>query len=182
MSTWAILALVNTLRFRLATRDSKLVIGFTPIDGYTPFISEYLKGAETKETKPAESCKNESVPIVQYSPDRDASIVYLHSDENPFGGYSRIAKDLRGRPADEIKVRAYGLPVKSMTSLLPLFNTEVNVLSKTKNKYGMQFPDITNQRRYSCYQVVDLPELETMFQSGQEWMKKVEFLYGESGR
>jgi len=148
-------ALVNTLRFRLATRDSKLVIGFTPIDGYTPFISEYLKGAETKETKPAELLKNESVPIVQYSPDRDASIVYLHSDENPFGGYSRIAKDLRGRPADEIKVRAYGLPVKSMTSLLPLFNTEVNVLSKTKNKYGIQFPDITNQRRYSCYQVVD---------------------------
>jgi len=148
-------ALVNTLRFRLATRDSKLVIGFTPIDGYTPFISEYLKGAETKETKPAELLNNESVPIVQYSPDRDASIVYLHSDENPFGGYTRIAKDLKGRPADEIKVRAYGLPVKSMTSLLPLFNTEVNVLSQTKNKYGMQFPDITNQRRYSCYQVVD---------------------------
>jgi hypothetical protein len=148
-------ALVNTLRFRLATRDSKLVIGFTPIDGYTPFISEYLKGAETKETKPAELLNNESVPIVQYSPDRDASIVYLHSDENPFGGYTRIAKDLKGRPQDEIKVRAYGLPVKSMTSLLPLFNTEVNVLSQTKNKYGMQFPDITNQRRYSCYQVVD---------------------------
>ena len=148
-------ALVNTLRFRLATRDSKLVIGFTPIDGYTPFISEYLKGAETKETRPAELLNNESVPIVQYSPDRDASIVYLHSDENPFGGYTRIAKDLKGRPADEIKVRAYGLPVKSMTSLLPLFNTEVNVLSQTKNKYGMQFPDITNQRRYSCYQVVD---------------------------
>ena len=42
-------SLVNTLRFRLATRNSKLVIGFTPIDGYTPFISEYLKGAETKK-------------------------------------------------------------------------------------------------------------------------------------
>ena len=40
-------SLVNTLRFRLATRNSKLIIGFTPIDGYTPFISEYLKGAET---------------------------------------------------------------------------------------------------------------------------------------
>ena len=32
-------ALVNTLRFRLATRDSKMIIGFTPIDGYTPFIA-----------------------------------------------------------------------------------------------------------------------------------------------
>ena len=46
-------ALVNTLRFRLATRDAKMVIGFTPIDGYTPFISEFLKGAETLETRKA---------------------------------------------------------------------------------------------------------------------------------
>ena len=147
-------ALVNTLRFRLATRDSKLVIGFTPIDGYTPFISEYLKGAETLETKQAELL-DKSLPVKQYSSERDASIVYLHSDENPFGGYERIAKDLRGRPEEEIMVRAYGVPVKSMTSLLPLFNTEVNVLSKTKNKYGKQFPDISNKQRYSCYQVVD---------------------------
>ena len=147
--------LVNTLRFRLATRNSKLLIGFTPIDGYTPFISEYLKGAETTQTREAKLLNNELVPIEQYSPDREASICYLHSDENPFGGYDRIAKDLRNRPEDEIKVRAYGLPVKSMTSLLPLFNTQVNVLSQTKNKYGMQFPDITNKRRYSCYQVVD---------------------------
>ena len=147
--------LVNTLRFRLATRNSKLLIGFTPIDGYTPFISEYLKGAETTQTREAKLLNNELVPIEQYSPEREASICYLHSDENPFGGYDRIAKDLRNRPEDEIKVRAYGLPVKSMTSLLPLFNTEVNVLSQTKNKYGMQFPDITNKRRYSCYQVVD---------------------------
>lgn len=147
--------LVNTLRFRLATRNSKLIIGFTPIDGYTPFISEYLKGAETLETRNAELLNDESVPIVQYSPDRDAAICYLHSDENPFGGYDRIAKDLRGRPRDEIKVRAYGLPVKSMTSLLPLFNTEVNVLSEEPNKYGKTFPDISNKRRFSCYQVVD---------------------------
>jgi hypothetical protein len=33
--------------------DAKMVIRFTPIDGYTPFIAEYLKGAETLETRPA---------------------------------------------------------------------------------------------------------------------------------
>jgi hypothetical protein len=148
-------ALVNTLRFRLATRNSKLVIGFTPIDGYTPFISEYLKGAETLETKDAELLGGKALPIVQYSTGRDAAVIYLHSDENPFGGYDRIQKDLRGRPEEEILVRAYGVPVKSMASLLPLFNTEVNVLSSLPNKYGRKFPDITDQSRYSCYQVVD---------------------------
>jgi len=148
-------ALVNTLRFRLATRDSKMIIGFTPIDGYTPFIAEYLKGAETLETRPAALLRNKEVPICQYSPSRDAAVVYLHSDENPFGGYERIAKDLAGRPEDEIKVRAYGLPVKSVNSLLPHFNTEVNVLNEEPNKYGMTFPDISDKSQFTCYQVVD---------------------------
>ena len=148
-------ALVNTLRFRLATWDSKMIIGFTPIDGYTPFIAEYLKGAETTETRPAALLRNQEVPIRQYSPSRDAGVVYLHSDENPFGGYERIAKDLSGRPEDEIKVRAYGLPVKSSNALLPYFNTEVNVLSEEPNKYNMSFPDISNASEFTCYQVVD---------------------------
>jgi hypothetical protein len=148
-------ALVNTLRFRLATRDSKLLIGFTPIDGYTPFISEYLKGAETLETREAELLLNKPLPIRQYSTERDASIVYLHSDENPFGGYDRIAKDLINSTEEQILVRAYGVPVKSMTTLLPLFNTEVNVLGDEPNKYGMKFPDISNKNEFTCYQVVD---------------------------
>ena len=38
-------ALVNTLRFRLATFNSKMILGFTPIDGFTPFISEYCTNA-----------------------------------------------------------------------------------------------------------------------------------------
>ena len=148
-------ALVNTLRFRLATRDSKMLIGFTPIDGYTPFISEYLKNAETLKTKPAALLGGKTVPVEQYSPNRDASVIYLHSDENPFGGYERIAKDLEGRPDSEILVRAYGVPVKSANALLPYFNTEVNVLTSEPNKYGMRFPDISNKSKFSCYQVVD---------------------------
>lgn len=147
-------ALVNTLRFRLATFNSKMILGFTPIDGFTPFISEYCTNAETLETREASLLKNRQLPIRQYSPNRDAGIVYLHSDENPFGGYKRLSKDLRGRPDEEILVRAYGVPVKSMTSLLPLFSTEVNVLGDIPNKYGMKFPDI-NDDDYTIYMVMD---------------------------
>jgi len=145
-------ALVNTLRFRLATRDSKMLLGFTPIDGYTPFVSDYLKGAETLETRTAPLLNDEQVPVIQYSPERDAGVVYLHSDENPFGGYDRIAKDLKNANRDTIMVRAYGLPTKSMTSLLPNFSPEVNVLSEEPNKYGMTFPD---KKSLTWYQVVD---------------------------
>ena len=144
-------ALVNTLRFRLATRNSKMLLGFTPIDGYTPFVAEYLKGAEVLETRRAELLDRE-VPVRQYSPERDAGVVYLHSDENPFGGYERIAKDLRNASEDTIMVRAYGLPTKSMTSLLPNFSPEINVLSAEPNKYGQVFPDLDT---LTWYQVVD---------------------------
>jgi len=144
-------ALVNTLRFRLATRNSKMLLGFTPIDGYTPFVAEYLKGAETLKTRRAELLGRD-VPVQQYSPERDAGIVYLHSDENPFGGYDRIAKDLKTASEDTIMVRAYGLPTKSMTSLVPNFSPEINVLSDEPNKYNITFPDLDE---LTWYQVVD---------------------------
>jgi hypothetical protein len=128
-----------------------MILGFTPIDGYTPFVAEYLKGAETLETRNAELL-DKAVPVKQYSPERDAGIVYLHSDENPFGGYDRIAKDLKNSSQDTIMVRAYGLPTKSMTSLIPNFSPEVNVLSDEPNKYGMTFPPVDS---LTWYQVVD---------------------------
>ena len=147
-------ALVNTLRFRLATRNSKMLLGFTPIDGFTPFVAEYQKNARTLETRPAGLLEGEEVPVVQYAPSRDAGVIYLHSDENPFGGYERIKKDLAGRPEEEIRVRAYGIPVKSITSLLPLFSTEVQVLGEEENSEGWVFPDVTTED-YTHYQVVD---------------------------
>lgn len=146
--------LVNTLRFRLATRNSKMLLGFTPIDGFTPFISEYLQGAETKETRHAELLQEE-VPVVQDCCNRDASIVYLHSDENPFGGYNRIKRDLKNRPEEEIKVRAYGIPVKSMTSLIPMLSVNVNVVSDEPNAAGIALPDFRDRKNWTCYQVVD---------------------------
>ena len=81
-------------------------------------------------------------------------MVYLHSDENPFGGYERIKKDLIGRPDEEIMVRAYGIPVKSITSLLPLFSTEVQVLGEEPNSEDWTFPDVTGDN-FTHYQVVD---------------------------
>ncbi len=144
--------LVDTLRFRLATFNSKMMIGFTPIDGYTPFIGEYAKGSETLETRSAELLNGRALPVKQYSPNRDAAIIYLHSDENPFGGYDRIKKDLTGRPEDEILVRAYGFPVKSVTALLPKFSNSVNVLP---NKYDMKMPNYADRSQYTIYQVVD---------------------------
>jgi len=138
--------LVETMRFRLATRNSKLLISFTPIDGHTPFVASYLKDAETLQTRKAELLNNEDVPFVQVNHKKDAGIVYFHSALNPFGGYERIRKELQHSPREQILTRAYGIPVKSMTTLFPLFSTNVHVCS--------ELPDLSPET-HTIYQVVD---------------------------
>lgn len=138
--------LVETMRFRLATRNSKLLISFTPIDGHTPFVASYLKDVQTLQMREAELLNNEEVPFVQVNHKKDAGIVYFHSALNPFGGYDRIKKELEHSSRDEILTRAYGIPVKSMTTLFPLFSTNVHVSEK--------LPKISD-KTHTVYQVVD---------------------------
>jgi hypothetical protein len=121
--------LLSTLRFRLATRNSKLVVTFTPIDGYTEVVRDYVQGAETIRSKPAELLGGRSVPYLQRSRNRDAGIIYFHSRDNPFGGYDRIAKDLANRPEAEILTRAYGIATKSVSTKFPNFSRDLNVVA-----------------------------------------------------
>jgi len=121
--------LLNTLRFRLATRNAKLLVTFTPLDGWTEVVRDYLAGAKTVEHKSAELLNNRNVPFVQHSVTRDAGIIYFHSKDNPFGGYDRIAKDLQGRPEAEILTRAYGVPTKSISTKFPNFSRDLNVVA-----------------------------------------------------
>lgn len=120
--------LLATLRFRLATRNAKMIVTFTPIDGYTEVVRDYLEGAKTLVYKEAELLNHRKVPFLQESKNRNAGIIYFHSRDNPFGGYERIAEDLKNRPEDEILCRAYGVPTKSKSTQFPNFSVEVNVV------------------------------------------------------
>jgi hypothetical protein len=80
------------------------------------------------EWKEAELLNHRKVPFLQESKNRNAGIIYFHSRDNPFGGYERIAEDLKNRPEDEILCRAYGVPTKSKSTQFPNFSVEVNVV------------------------------------------------------
>jgi hypothetical protein len=152
--------LINTLRFRLATRDAKMLVTFTPIDGWTEVIKEYLDGASIVESRPAELLKGELVPYIQRSKKRNASIHYFHSQDNPFGGYERIKEALEGRTREEILIRAYGVPVKSQATKFPKFNTAVNVISNdkipTENITRYQIIDPAGAKNwFMCWVAVD---------------------------
>lgn len=138
--------LFETMRFRLATRNAKSILTFTPIDGHTPFVAGYLRNVETVETRQAELLNGEEVPFVQVNREKDSGIVYFHSDLNPFGGYKRIQTELKHETRDTILTRAYGIPVKSITTLFPLFSTSVHVCET--------LPKIT-PKTHTVYQVVD---------------------------
>ena len=137
--------LINTLRFRLATRNSKMLVTFTPIDGWTEVIKEYLDGATTIESREAELLNGELVPYVQKSKKLNASVHYFHSQDNAFGGYERIKETLKGRTREEILIRAYGVPMKSHATKFPKFNKVVNVVE----------PEKIPNRNVTRYHVID---------------------------
>jgi hypothetical protein len=124
--------LLRTLRFRLATRNAKVIVTFTPIDGYTEVVRDYLEKARTVETKTAELLNDRPVPFIQHAANGNSAIIYFHSKDNPFGGYDRIAQDLQGRGEEEILTRAYGVPTKSASTRFPMFSREVNVIPHDK--------------------------------------------------
>ena len=109
-----------------------MIVTFTPIDGYTEVVRDYIEGARTIESREAELLDNRRVPYTQESKNRSAYIIYFHSRDNPFGGYDRIAEDLKNRPEDEILCRAYGVPTKSKSTQFPNFSVEVNVVPHEK--------------------------------------------------
>jgi hypothetical protein len=101
-----------------------------------------------------------SVPYLQTSRNRDAGIIYFHSRDNPFGGYERIAKDLAGRPENEILTRAYGIATKSVSTKFPNFSREINVVPhekidlKNKTKYMILDP-AGRKNWFMCWIAVD---------------------------
>jgi hypothetical protein len=163
--------LISTLRFRLATREAKMLVTFTPIDGYTEVIKEYLDNATTLETKPAELLGGELVPYVQRSKKRNAAVLYFHSIDNPFGGYERIRENLLGRPREEILIRAYGVPVKSHATKFPRFNSAVNVVDPSTiptrdiTRYCIIDP-AGSKNWFMCWIAVDLTDTYWVY---REW-------------
>ncbi len=109
---------VETLRYRVVTRRGKLIVTFTPVQGYSNVVKEYVSGCKYLETKPATilDAKQQHVPGVPlgHMPYRakargkDAGVVWFHSEFNPYNPFDELRKTLDGKTAYERKIRAYG--------------------------------------------------------------------------
>lgn len=127
------------LRYRLVTRNGVLTTTFTPVEGYSPTVKEYLDNAKTlKETdaellpirnEAGEITSHEKVPRIQQPQNERAVIVYFHTSDNPYGNYPSMKETLRGKPRETILMRAYGVPSKTFGAALPMFRRNVHVIT-----------------------------------------------------
>ncbi len=130
---------LETLRYRLITRDGILIVTFTPIHGYTPTVKAYLDGAITLQDTEAELLKDDPdparrrVPLVQQCINPPtARVVYFHTQENPFNPFERLRRQLQNATRQEILTRAYGVPTKAVAGRFPKYNERVHVIDQRR--------------------------------------------------
>lgn len=124
--------LLYRMRARLSSLNAKLLLTYTPIDGYTETVREILSGAKTVESAPAELLGNESVPFIQQPKKENATVIYFHTKWNPYHDYERTKRDLKGVKREEVLIKAYGVPTRSASGKFPLFTRENNVVKHSE--------------------------------------------------
>jgi phage terminase large subunit-like protein len=142
------LDVLETLRFRLIDRNGKLAVTFTPVQGWSPTVADYLSGAKTitdtdAELLPLKNDKGEisgydKVPIEQINP-KGRPILYFHTQSNPWAGWSRMKKELQSETKEKILCRAYGVPTKAISGRFPLFNPKVHVIRASDVPQGTRY-------------------------------------------
>ena len=142
------LDVLETLRFRLVDRNGKLAVTFTPVQGWSPTVADYLSGAKTVEDANAEllPLKNDrgevsgydKVPIEQINP-KGRPILYFHTQSNPWAGWTRMKQELQSETKEKILCRAYGVPTKAISGRFPLFNPKVHVIRHSDVPKGTRY-------------------------------------------
>lgn len=131
--------LLDRLYLRLATHSALMLLTFTPKDGITETVSNFIKEAETKDRamtkvmKDLHSLPEMEIPVTQVNKRKSAAIVYFHTENNPWGGYEEVVDICRSKSDWKYTITAlYGVPTKSYTTKFPKFSHQVNVVDRDK--------------------------------------------------
>ena len=145
--------LIKRMYRRCNDHNSKIITSFTPLDGYTPTVAKTLNGAKTLKTQYATLLGRE-MPYVMQPKKKSSSVVFFHTERNPFTNFNRMSDDLYGCSDEEIQTIAYGYPTKSITTNFPLFNEDVHTSEK--------LPQIS-RKTHTIYQVIDPADARNFF-------------------
>lgn len=118
----------ETLQYRTVDYHGRIILTFTTLTGWTPLVQDILGKTRTLKKRRSDLLGIE-LPIMQESLSRPGTVIYyLWTSDNAFIDTSDFLAKIKGRPRDEIMARAHGIPTKSVTSVFPSFNKEVNVV------------------------------------------------------
>jgi len=120
---------LETIRYRLVTRNGKLLVTFTPVQGYTPVVKEYVSGSKVTSWKESELLQGQNIigvpkghmPYTAEHPMGRHGVVWFHSKLNPYNNWDRMKSELKGRSSYDIKIRAYGWAEQTAGSQFPMF-------------------------------------------------------------
>lgn len=128
---------LETLRYRLVTRGGKMVTTFTPIDGYSVSVKQYLDAARIVKTLPAPllpqdqvlvpGCPRGHMPYILECHQPGRFVICFFTQFNPFNPYENLVKLLAKAKLAEIKCRAYGWPDKPVAGAFQKFG-KVNII------------------------------------------------------
>lgn len=122
------------------------VITFTPKEGYSATVADFLDGARDLETEEAELLPLLGAPE---DPDNPAAapvqgfarvprvkqcrkptrrVFYFHTKDNAYGNWAGLKNDLANAKADVIRITAYGDVRKAWAAKFPKFSDTVHIL------------------------------------------------------
>ena len=131
---------IETLRYRLVTRNGVLLLTFTPVTGYSPVVKEYVAGSTFLTARKAELLADTinvpglpkgTMPYTAKCHGKRGAVIWFHSDLNPYSDWKSMKATLDGRGSYELKIRAYGWAESLQGSQFPKFGQH-NVITHDK--------------------------------------------------
>ena len=144
------LSWIQTLKYRLVTRKGKMIVTFTPIEGYTPTVKDAMEGAVIEETQNASLISPESPVNIQGVPrghmptqartrNGRGKIFWFFTEWNPFNPFDSMERTLRGRTREEVEIRGYGYVSNPVVGKFPSFTDANIVLPEDVPKSGTNY-------------------------------------------
>lgn len=123
--------MLETLRYRLVTRGGKMLVTFTPLQGYSVAVKQYLEGARVVRSLPAPllpqdqvlvpGCPRGHMPYVLECSTPGRWVILFHTAFNLFNPYQNLVNLVKDAPLADKKIRAYGWPEKQIAGAFPKF-------------------------------------------------------------
>lgn len=141
---------IETLKYRLVTRRGKMLVTFTPIDGYTPTVKDAMEGMTILETRPAKLMSDQDrskipgvpaghMPYKAKTRGGNGLIFWFFSEWNPYSPFDQLERTMRGRTREEREIRAYGFVSNPIVGKFPRFGKDCIVSHDQIPKKGTNY-------------------------------------------